>query len=100
MSRFLIPSLAAAVLTVAAAGMAAAGEKSTCERGAGKAVCCKAYVANHCGPFSATCCEKGNAAFFTAKKCGGCESQAKVAAHQAKHGCAASAGCEKSAAKK
>ena len=103
MSRFLMGSLAAAALCLGSAAGAAAGEKpaGSCEKGAGKPVCCKAYVANHCGPAAATCCEVGNAAFFTQKRCSACDSRAAAKAKHAKHGCASgSSACSGSAAKK
>jgi len=75
-------TLAAATLMlglVTAAGASAApkndGSGPVCEAGIGKAVCCKAFVANHC-PY-VSCCEMGNAAFFSAKHCSLCDAHAK-----------------------
>lgn len=74
MSRFF--ALSAAVVSLALASAASAAPKKdgaapVCEAGVGKAVCCKAFVANHCAYVS--CCEQGNAAFFTAKHCSLCD---------------------------
>lgn len=74
-------ALSAAVLSLGlltATGVAAApkndGSGPVCEAGIGKAVCCKAFVANHCAYVS--CCEQGNAAFFTTKHCSQCDAHA------------------------
>lgn len=101
MFRFLTMSIAALALTLTAVSGAAAAE-GKCAAGVGKYVCCKAGVADHCGHVS--CCEVGNAAFFSAKHCGSCAShKSEKPAHQAAaktakaagHGCASSAaGCE------
>jgi hypothetical protein len=71
-------TLAVAALTLSlltATGAAAAptndGSGPVCEAGIGKVVCCKAFVANHC-PY-VSCCEQGNAAFFTASHCSLCD---------------------------
>ena len=86
MFRFITVSLAAAVSLFAAGIATAAPEagkaeaKSVCTAGIGKAVCCKAFVADHCNYVS--CCEAGNSAFFTAKSC------AKCADHRAQHAAA------------
>jgi hypothetical protein len=82
MLRLVSLSLAALALgLMSAVGAAAApGEKGEmCVAGHGKAVCCKASVADHCGYVS--CCEKGNAGFFTARHCGTCD-QHKASAHK------------------
>ena len=74
-------ALSAAVLSLGlltATGVAAApkndGSGPVCEAGIGKAVCCKTFVANHCAYVS--CCEQGNAAFFSAKHCSLCDAHA------------------------
>jgi hypothetical protein len=72
-----ITLLVAAGLGLFASGIAAAApkaekpaEKSTCRAGVGRPVCCKAYVADHCTYVS--CCEVGNAGFFSQKLCPKC----------------------------
>jgi hypothetical protein len=70
MKTMMLAAVAAGLLSVAA--FAAPKSAETCEAGKGKPVCCKASVANHCGYVS--CCEMGNAAFFSKKHCGTCES--------------------------
>jgi hypothetical protein len=99
MSRFF--ALSAAVLTLgllSATGAVAApkndGTGPVCEAGIGKAVCCKTFVANHC-PY-VSCCEKGNAAFFTAKHCSLCDAHVMDhAKHASAQACSPGAsGCE------
>ena len=68
---------------VMAAGGALAAEKAktsngVCALGKGKQVCCKAYVADHCKYVS--CCEVGNAAFYTASRCHTCAPRATACA--------------------
>ena len=75
--------LTTALLALGIAGAAAAAPKEAakgeqpCPAGVGKAVCCKASVANHC--MYVSCCEQGNAGFFSKAHCSACEK------HQAKH---------------
>jgi len=71
MKTLILAAAAACALTVGAWAAPKEADK-TCEAGKGKAVCCKASVANHCGYVS--CCEVGNAGFFSKKHCGTCES--------------------------
>lgn len=102
MIRFVTMSIAALALSVVAAGSAAAapkasGSESTCTAGVGKYVCCKAGVADHCGHVS--CCEVGNAAFFTKKSCSSCAShKTKQAAHHSAPAKASGSACSASAA--
>jgi hypothetical protein len=79
MTRSAIASVIAG-LTLFAASAAVAGPKatagkaaSTCEKGVGQYVCCKTYVANHCG--HTPCCEVGNAAFYSRTACHTCEAR-------------------------
>jgi len=107
MFRFVSMSIATLALSVLALSGAAAAPKADgamCVAGVGRSVCCKAGVSDHCGHVS--CCEVGNAAFFSAKSCGSTHSalSAKPVAHVhaaaktekvAGHGCAtSSASCE------
>lgn len=81
--------VAAAVLALANVAFAAPSTGSAvCEAGQGKAVCCKAGVANHCTYVS--CCEVGNAGFHSAASCGTCAHNHSVAMAKAM-----SAGCAK-----
>jgi hypothetical protein len=111
MHRALTTAFAAFALALIAASGAAAAQKTAvvnagCSGGIGQPVCCKAFVANHCGYVS--CCEKGNAAFYSATHCGRCDEHASEkaavacaakpaasAAAGAAHGCATvSTSCE------
>jgi hypothetical protein len=71
LSTFALALLAAS--SVAAAPKAGPVNEG-CSGGIGRPVCCKAFVADHCGYTS--CCEKGNAAFFSSTHCGKCEEHA------------------------
>lgn len=98
MTRVLRLSLAA--FLALAAGAAIAGPKgdsaatATCTKGQGTAVCCKAFVANHCTYVS--CCEVGNSAFFTKKECGKCADHTAKRAAKASASCGTSASCSAS----
>ncbi|MBM3457689.1 MAG: hypothetical protein FJX77_04060 [Armatimonadetes bacterium] len=97
-----------AAFALACAGAAVAAPNSeggVCAAGIGTQACCKAGMANHCN--YASCCEVGNAAFYSASHCGQCAhakkaSQAKVASHMKEHGktaaacssCVATVSCE------
>jgi hypothetical protein len=94
MSRFVKAFFAAAGLSLFAVGFASAAPKDApaagaCEKATGKAVCCKASVADHCTYVS--CCEVGNQGFFSKSSCGACAkgtaakemAHAKKAAHEA-----------------
>src|SRR5688500_5857201 len=98
MSRFVRLSLAAFLALAAGAAMAGpkgdSAAKATCTRGEGKAVCCKAFVADHCTYVS--CCEVGNSAFFTQKECGKCVVHAAERAAKAGASCGTSATCSAS----
>jgi hypothetical protein len=103
MSRFFALMLAAGLALLAAGAARAAPKKAAepmpaCAAGAPKPVCCKAFVADHCIYIS--CCEVGNAGFFTQTECPTCLGRAAERAEQArraasKPGCgeAAKAGC-------
>ena len=88
MLKTIFAGLAALCLATAAvaAPKDAAGEKP-CPAGVGKAVCCKASVADHC--MYTSCCEQGNKAFFTKKGCGTCAKHTAKAqlAHHGKAAC-------------
>ncbi|MGV3724682.1 MAG: hypothetical protein ACO1SX_27610 [Actinomycetota bacterium] len=105
MFRFVSLSVAAFALSALTMGGASAAPKSgasegMCVAGVGRTVCCKAGVADHCGHVS--CCEVGNAAFFSAKSCGAghaaktvAHAPAAKAAKAEGHACgSASASCE------
>ncbi len=62
----------------------------TCTLGQGRPVCCKAYVADHCGPV--TCCEVGNALFHSGSRCQTCIDHADTVALAAKS-CASASAC-------
>ena len=104
----MIRFLTAAVLALGIAGAAAAAPKEgakaeqPCPAGVGKAVCCKASVANHC--MYVSCCEQGNAGFFTKAHCATCDKHHAKAAHKghaASHACSTGyvSCCEKGNAK-
>jgi hypothetical protein len=93
MRRFATACLAACCLAaLAVPGIAAdkaekkAAEK-VCALGKGRAVCCKAYVADHC--VYVACCEVGNAGFFSKTHCAACEKNAAKASPSG----AAATGC-------
>jgi hypothetical protein len=89
MRVFAILALAVGLMGAAAAAPAknAAAKDEMCAAGHGKAVCCKAGVADHCGYVS--CCEVGNAGFFTSKSCSTCAKHRAEAARAAAKSCCA-----------
>lgn len=95
---FALSAVALALGLLTATGATAApkndGTGPVCEAGIGKAVCCKTFTANHC-PY-VSCCEQGNAAFFTANHCSLCEAHAMDRAkHASTQSCApGAASCE------
>ena len=76
MHRAVTTALAAFSLALLAASGAVAAPKQAvvnagCSGGIGTTVCCKAFVAHHCDYVS--CCEKGNAMFFSSTHCHQCD---------------------------
>jgi hypothetical protein len=93
MLRVWMAGLLTAGLCLAGAASAAPkeeGKATTCTKGQGTAVCCKTYVKDHCSHYT-SCCEHGNAGFFSKKHCSSCEKQADERAKVAKSNCSGSA---------